>query len=115
MEARLLLSGDDDTADELYSLRQWLSDEDEFRGRVEFEQAPIRPGEMGAVTDALQVALSNDGALTVLAGSVAVWLRTRRSKLKVKIVNPDGSSQEITASGPVADAIGSKVDPHKHG
>ena len=113
MDARLLLGGDEVTADELYSLRQWLSGEDEFRGRIKLEQAPIQPGEMGAITDALQVALSNEGALTVLAGSVAVWLRQRRSKLTVKIVNEDGSSQEITASGPVADTIGAKVDPHQ--
>jgi hypothetical protein len=57
------------------------------------------------------VALSGDGALTVLAGSVAVWLRQRRSKLTVTIVNPDGSSQEITASGPAADAIAPNVRP----
>ena len=115
MEARLLLSGGEDAQDELGSLRQWLSAEAEFRGRVRVERAPIEPGQMGAVSDALQVALSNEGALTVLAGSVAVWLRQRRSKLTVKIVNSDGSSQEITASGPVADTIGAKVDPHQHG
>jgi hypothetical protein len=115
MEARVELGGSDDVQDELLSLRQWLSDEEEFRGRVQVEQAPIQPEHMGAVADALQVALSNEGALTVLAGSVAVWLRQRRSKLRVKIVNADGSSQEITASGPVADTLATKVDPHRHG
>lgn len=115
MEARVLLSGGEDAQDELSSLRQWLADEAEFRGRVRVERAPVEPGHMGAITDALQVALSNEGALTVLAGSVAVWLRQRRSKLTVKIVNEDGSSQEISASGPAADTIARKVDPHQHG
>jgi membrane-associated two-gene conflict system component 1 (EACC1) len=115
MEARLELIGSDDPQDELSSLREWLAAESEFRGRVRLEQAPIRPGQMGGIADAVQVALDHDGALTVLAGSVAVWLRARRSKLKVKIVNSDGSSQEITASGPAADTLASKVDPHQHG
>ncbi|TCO50678.1 effector-associated constant component EACC1 [Actinocrispum wychmicini] len=108
MEARVSVSGG---ADELTSLRQWLTAEDEFRGRVRVQRAPIEPDQMGVVADALQVALSDKGALTVLAGSVAVWLRQRRSKLKVKIVNPDGSTQEITASGPAADAIAPKIGP----
>src|SRR2546430_9669736 len=115
MEARVLLSGSDDVHDELGSLRRWLSAEPEFGGRVRLEPAPVQPGQMGALADALQVALSGDGALTVLAGSVAVWLRQRRSKLTVKIVNPDGSSQEITATGPAADALAPKIDPHQHG
>lgn len=111
MEARVQLSGGEDVQDELGSLREWLAAESEFRGRVKVERAPIEAGQMGALADALQVALANEGALTVLAGSVAVWLRQRRSKLTVKIVRPDGSSQEITASGPAADTIAPKVDP----
>jgi hypothetical protein len=111
MDVRVLLSDADDVHDELSSLRTWLSAESEFRGRVRLERAPIQDGQMGALADALQVGLSEGGTLTVLAGSVAVWLRQRRSKLTVKIVNPDGSSQEITASGPAADVIAPKVKP----
>ena len=115
MEARLLLTGSDNTHDELGSLREWLSAESEFRGRVRIEEAPIQPGQMGGLAEALTVALASGGALTVLAGSVSVWLQQKRSALTVKIVNPDGSSQEITASGPAADTLAAKVDPHQHG
>jgi hypothetical protein len=111
MDVRVQLSDGDDVHDELSSLREWLSAESELRGRVKLERAPIQDGHLGALSDALQVALSHDGALTVLAGSVAVWLRQRRSKLRVKIINEDGSSQEITASGPAADVIAPKVRP----
>ncbi len=111
MEARLSLSGTDNVQDELASLRQWLGDEAEFRGRVRVEQAPLQPGQMGGLVEALTVALGSGGALAVLANSVSVWLRQRRSSLTVKIVNPDGSSQEYTASGPAADTLAAKVDP----
>jgi hypothetical protein len=114
MEARLEILGSDDVQDELGALQRWLADEDEFRGRVKAAHAPLRPGQMGGLVEALTVALDSS-TLTVLAGSVAVWLKNRRSKLTVKITNADGSSQEITASGPVADTIAAKVDPHKHG
>jgi Effector Associated Constant Component 1 len=115
MDARLVITGGDDTHEDLSSLRQWLADEPEFRGRVRIVEAPIREGQMGGLAEALSVGLASGGALTVLASSVSVWLRERRSKLTVKIVKPDGSSQEITASGPAADVLATKVDPHQHG
>ena|SRR2546423_13971817 len=113
MEARLQLTGGDDAHDELSLLRNWLADEPEFRGRVRLESAPIEAGTMGGLAEALTVALASGGALMVLASSVSVWLQQRRSTLTVKIVNPDGSSQEITASGPAADSLAAKVDPHQ--
>jgi hypothetical protein len=115
MEARLELVGGDVGHDELSSLWRWLGDEAEFRGRVRIEEAPVQAGQMGGLAEALTVALTSGGALTVLAGSVSVWLQQRRSTLTVKIVNPDGSAQEITASGPAADTLAAKVDPHRHG
>lgn len=115
MEARLEVIGSSDMQEELGRLRQWLSDEAEFRGRVRVEQAPLQAGQMGGVVEALTVALGSGGALAVLASSVTVWLQQRRSELTVKIVNSDGSSQEITASGPAAETLAAKVDPHRHG
>jgi len=107
---RILVSGNDHVIDELGLLREWLNAEDELRGRTELSRVPVEPEQMGAVVDALDVALGSTGALTVLAGSIAVWLRQRRSTLTVKIVNSDGSSQEITAAGPAADVLAEKVD-----
>jgi hypothetical protein len=115
MDVRLEISGASDTQDELGSLRAWLGDEPEFRGRVRAVEASLLPGQMGGLIDALTIALAGGGALTVLAGSVSVWLQQRRSQLTVKIVNPDGSAQEITASGRAADTLAPKVDPHRHG
>jgi hypothetical protein len=102
-----------DAPEELASLSRWLGDDEEFRGRVRLVRAPVTEGTMGALPDALSVGLASGGALTVLAGSVSVWLKQRRSTLTVKITREDGSSQEITAAGPAADELAAKLDPHR--
>jgi hypothetical protein len=115
MEARVVLSGSEDVQEELISLRRWLSDEPEFRGRVRIQEAPVQFGQMGGLVEALSVAVASGGALTVLANSVSVWLRERRSTLTVKIVKPDGTVEDINASGRAADTIAAKVDPQQLG
>jgi membrane-associated two-gene conflict system component 1 (EACC1) len=70
---------------ELRSLRDWLTAEDELRGRVTSHTATPRPGEMGTVLDLLTVAVGSGGAATVLAGAITTWLRTRRSDVTVEI------------------------------
>jgi hypothetical protein len=71
--------------DDLLSLLAWLRDEDELRGHVSQRVAPIQEGHMGAATDALTVMLGSGGAVTVLFGSIAVWLRNRRSDVTVEL------------------------------
>ncbi|GAA1582249.1 hypothetical protein GCM10009789_40020 [Kribbella sancticallisti] len=72
--------------DELRSLRDWLSADDTFRGRVTLETSHRGTEDMGAVIDLLVVAVGSGGAATVLAGAIATWLRTRRSDVTVEIV-----------------------------
>lgn len=78
-----------DRPDDLASLLAWLRDEDELRGRVSRRVAPIAQGDMGAATDALTVMVGSGGAVTVLLGSIAVWLKTRRSDVTVRFVLGD--------------------------
>jgi hypothetical protein len=115
MEARVEVVGAADTHDELASLSRWLGDEAEFRGRVWMVRAPVTDEQMGGLAELLSVGLASGGALTMLAGSVSVWLKQRRSTLTVKVVNEDGSSQEITAAGPAADKVAAKIDPYRQG
>jgi hypothetical protein len=82
MDATISLSGQ---PDDLTSLLTWLRDEDELRGRVSRRVAPIQRGDMGAVTDALTVMVGSGGAVTVLLGSIAVWLKNRRSDVTVHL------------------------------
>jgi hypothetical protein len=97
VQARVRITGTGDIATELASLREWLGRESELRGRVVTERAPIGPNQMGAVLDTLAVALGSGGAITVLANSVAVWLRHRRSDVKIEVTAPDGATVSVTA------------------
>ncbi|WP_273940112.1 effector-associated constant component EACC1 [Kutzneria chonburiensis] len=91
MQARIQV----DQPDELRSLHQWLQQEDELRGQVTLENAPPVPGEMGTLADALVVAVGSGGAITVLANSITVWLRQRKSAVTVKLTE-NGRTVEVT-------------------
>ncbi|MFD5831917.1 hypothetical protein ACFWGZ_41205, partial [Lentzea sp. NPDC060358] len=65
----LTVSGEDDQV-HLRSLRDWLTREDLFRGRLSLRGEAPRPGQMGAAVEVLMVAVGSGGAATVLARSV---------------------------------------------
>lgn len=94
MTVRIRVAEALDQHEELRSLYQWLSLEDELRGRVSLDQPAPKPGEMGALTDALVVALSAGGAVTVLARSLAVWLQQRHSDLTIELED-DGATRRV--------------------
>ncbi|MBF6301026.1 hypothetical protein IU459_26280 [Nocardia amamiensis] len=98
MTVRIRLVGDDIWT-ELTELMSWLGREDDFRGRVSIEQQPIRPGEMGAVSDVLIVALGAGGAGTVLATSLGVWIVHRKPRVDIEITRDEGQSVKIVARG----------------
>jgi hypothetical protein len=105
MQAQIRVDGDS-SPEELRNLTAWLKAEDDLRGRVALTGAPPAPGEMGSLADVVTVALSSGGAITVLAGSVAVWLRQRRSDITIEITAAGtGRSVKISADR-VADAEG---------
>lgn len=89
--------GDDLSADALRSLRRWLFDVGGLSGPIDLRPAELRPGELGAATDALIVALGSGGAVTTLVGALVSWLRNRSTDVTIKLVRPDGSSVKIDA------------------
>ncbi|WP_405492489.1 hypothetical protein [Nocardia sp. NBC_00511] len=108
-DVRVLIEGARDSEQQLISLRRWLTAEDEFRGYVRFEEKAMKPGEMGGFADALIVAVGSGGALTVLSSSIQTWLQQQRSKVSITIANSNGDSVQITAEGPAADAVVSRL------
>lgn len=88
--------------DELRSLQDWLSREDELRGRVRSVHGCLEPGQMGGVLDALVVAAGSGGMGAVLAGALSSWITHRRSDIKVTITSEDGRKVELD---------GHRVDP----
>ncbi|MFH8368718.1 hypothetical protein [Streptomyces sp. NPDC018031] len=98
MESWLAVEGAD-RIEERVELAAWLSDEPELRGRVTEGPAAPRAGELGAGwADTLVVTLTSGGTLTVLARTLAVYLRQpRRRNARVEIVAPDGRRTEVSA------------------
>jgi hypothetical protein len=83
MEA--LIQVDDGNADVVHSLYGWLGDEQDLRGMVRLVPAHLRETDLGGVSDAIVVAVGAGGAGTVLASSLATWLQTRRTAVRLVI------------------------------
>jgi Effector Associated Constant Component 1 len=81
---------------ELRALYTWLTEETPRPGRVRFAQEP-EPGVMGAGLEVLEVALGAGGALSVLAGAISTWIKTRRRPVRLRVRRPDGEELEISA------------------
>jgi hypothetical protein len=84
-------------ADDLRSLRAWLVQENELRGRVSLPAAPPREGTLGSVVEVLLAAVGSGGAITVLIGGIVSWLRHRGQDVTLEITRPDGASIKLDA------------------
>ncbi|MDH6579121.1 hypothetical protein [Kitasatospora sp. MAP5-34] len=99
MEQRILVQVEGGgSADDVRSLRQWLVAEDELRGRVVLAETPPPPGALGAVVDALTVALGPGGVATAIASVLISWIRRQRGSVSVKVTRPDGTVTELSAT-----------------
>ncbi|AUG81298.1 hypothetical protein CFP65_6652 [Kitasatospora sp. MMS16-BH015] len=92
MSGLLLSVTGEDAVDELADLADWLRHEPELRGLVAFVGAEPGPGELGALADALAVAVGSGGALTVLAASLRAYLsQPRKSDVRIEVRGPEHS------------------------
>ena len=96
MEVRISIVGGDDA--ELESLDDWLRREHDLAGRVTLVAARPREGELGALAEALVVAVSSGGTVSVLAASLKAWISLpRRSDVWIRVQGADGRLVEIDA------------------
>lgn len=86
-------AGDDGAA----ALAAWLEADDELRGYVRREPAPLPEGALGAELAQLVVSLGSSGAVTAMASVVIAWLRRRTGSVSVRLTRPDGSAVELSA------------------
>lgn len=91
--------------DELRTLRAWLTQEEELRGRVTLTQdGPPEPGTLGTALEALSVSIESGGAATVLIAGIISWIRQRygqrhrASTTVIKLRRADGTMVEISAA-----------------
>ncbi len=92
----LLRIASPDAATDLASLRGWLADVPELRGRVDEVHSPPPAGALGPVLDALQVAAVPGGAVTLFATALVTWLQHRDTDVTVR-VERDGRTVELDA------------------
>lgn len=120
MDIRISVA-DGELAD-LESLDNWLRGEPELAGRVRLAGPAPRPGQLGALSETLLVAVGSDGAITVvgaaLAAALKAWLsQPRRSDVHIKVHRLDGTTVEIDARRvqagaiDVAATVGQLLDP----
>ncbi|WP_371776658.1 hypothetical protein [Streptomyces sp. NBC_01438] len=95
MQAYIRLTGET-ARPELTALADWLSREDELRGRSAIERPEAHPGHMGGMSEVVIVALGAQGAGTVLAASLSVWIRHRRPSADIEVTGPDGQNVKIS-------------------
>jgi hypothetical protein len=82
----------------LESLDDWLRVEPSLAGRLRSSRPAPRDGELGAVADALVVAVGAGGTLSVLATSLHAWLsQPRRSDIRIRVQGDNGNVVEIIA------------------
>jgi len=83
-----------DRLEELASLEDWLLNEPSLTD-CPVTRPPAIPGrgDMGALSEALIVALGSGGTGAALAGSLSVWLSTRVSDLTLRIRTAKGEVQ----------------------
>jgi len=88
MEVRI--SVDEGGPHELYALNRWLtSTEDELRDRVRVIRAPLADGQMVAAVEALSIAVDAEAVGTVLASSLAAWVKNRKNSAKFRIATAE--------------------------
>ena len=96
VEVKITAAGDH-SAEEMRSLREWLLQEQELRGRVTLDEAAPEPGTMGALSEVLTVTLAPGGFGTVFAGAFIAWIRHRTSNADYRLIRRDGSVIEVSA------------------
>jgi hypothetical protein len=88
---------DDDALAELESLRDWLADVDDLRGRVVGVEIAPPAGALGPVLDTVLVAVGPGGAAAAFATALVSWMRHRRGAVKIRVEMPDGRSVRLDA------------------
>lgn len=85
-----------DQAAELIALAGWLRGERQLQGAVQLVRGGSGDTGLGGGLDVLSVAVGSGGVGVALAQSLAAWLRTRRSDVKVTIT-ANGRTVEVDA------------------
>lgn len=95
-----------DDSDGVPLLADWLrTDASLGRPVVRTLPATAEPGEMGAFADTLQVLVGEGIDIGAVAGSLALWLRSRRRTVEVELTEADGRTVRVKVDGTRSDEM----------
>lgn len=80
---------------ELRELNAWLLHEDDLQGRIQFVGRGPEPGQLGPVLEGLKVFAEPSAA--VLASALVIWIRHRRSSVRVTVTGPAKDTVTVQA------------------
>jgi hypothetical protein len=92
MRVTLTASGEEDA---LVLLWRWLSEDEEFRGRVRSGSGRVEPGAMGPITDALLVQVGP--AIATFTTVLVAWLQRRGGRVEIEVSKNGGPTVRIRA------------------
>jgi hypothetical protein len=96
-DLRLSVAGGD-PVEGAAELAEWLRQEPDLRGLIKPLAGEPKAGELGAALDVISVAVGSGGVVSVLAGSLKVFLaQRRRAEVRIVIRRPDGRQVEVDA------------------
>ncbi|MFJ4624639.1 hypothetical protein [Streptomyces sp. NPDC088812] len=90
--------------DDRLALAEWLRHERGLQGCVRLTAAAPAESELGAALELLTVSLGSGGVATVLAGSLAAWLQSRRTPTTVRITITRADRTLELETGDIAEA-----------
>jgi membrane-associated two-gene conflict system component 1 (EACC1) len=81
------------------SLTDWFNDDEDLSGLAGVHLMPPRPGEMGGLADAVELATAAGPLLAAGVSALGVWLtqRVRNRRVTLSVTRPDGAGMRITA------------------
>jgi Effector Associated Constant Component 1 len=80
----------------LRELGEWFRADDTFRGKVNYKERPIEPGQMGGMTEAIVIAVGSGGAATTLIRQLFIWLGRRGERYTAHLTLKDGKGREVS-------------------
>ncbi|GAA2460186.1 hypothetical protein GCM10010191_95730 [Actinomadura vinacea] len=98
--------------EELQSLHDWLLAEPKIRrhARVSLRSAPARPGEMGTVLDAIQVAVEDGFQAAELVLAYLAWRAARGGKANGTIERGNTKIPLSETTDETAESVAKKLD-----
>jgi hypothetical protein len=97
MDVRVSIEDEEDSR-RLESLRHWVGDMSELKGRVNEVTAPPPPGTLGPFLESIVVALGSGAAGTAFASALLAWVRQQSGAVKVQLDLPDGRQVHVDAT-----------------